>query len=70
MDKLSIFSKGETTVSLESKENNTIDTVVEGLGDIERGLELIRRGKEAWDWGQPVEGNDEVDLEDIIEEAS
>jgi len=38
MDSLSIFSKESGKVNLASDENNTLDTVVEALGDIKREL--------------------------------
>ena len=66
MDKLSIFSKGD--ININSEENNTIDTVVQGLGDIKRELMLTRKGNEAFVYGEPVEDSDEVDLEDIAPE--
>ena len=67
MDKLTRFS-GELEVSLKSEQNNTIDTVVEGLGDIRRELLIDRRVREVFEYGEPIEGNDEVDLEGIEED--
>ena len=65
MDKLSIFPSGTSDVRLETKESNTIDTVVEGLGDITRELKLTRKGNEAFIYGEDVEDSEEIDLEDI-----
>ncbi len=65
MDRLSIFPNSETKVTLKTEENNTIDTVVEGLGDIERELKLTRKGNEAFVYGEEVEDSDEVDLEEL-----
>ena len=65
MDKLSVFTKSETEVSLKSEANNTIDTVVNNLTDIDRELKLTRKGNEAFVYGEEIEDSDEVDLEDI-----
>lgn len=68
MDKLTIFPSATKEVTLKTEENNTIDTVVDGLGGITEELKKTRKGNEAFVYGQPVEGNDEVDLEGINEE--
>ncbi len=65
MDKLSIFPSATNEVTLKTEEHNTIDTVVEGLSGIKRELKISRKANEAFVYGQPVVGNDEVDLEDI-----
>lgn len=65
MDKLTIFGSSTTEVSLKTTENNTIDTVVESLGDLKRELQLTRKGNEAFVYGEEVEDSDEVDLEEI-----
>ena len=65
MDKLTIFGADSTEVTLKSEENNTVDTVVEGLGDIKRELQLTRKGNEVFVYGEDVEDSEEVDLEDL-----
>ena len=64
MDKLTIFGSGATEVTLKSADNNTLDTVVEGLSGIKRELKLTRKGNEAFLYDEEVENSDEVDLED------
>ena len=68
MDKLSIFGSKSTEVSLASKSNNTVDTIVENLGDIRREQVLLRKGFEAMTWGEEVLDSEDVELEDIPEE--
>ena len=65
MDSLSIFSKEAGKVTLASDENNTIDTVVEALGDIKRELKLKRKGDEAFIYGEDLEDTEEVDLQEV-----
>ena len=65
MDKLSIFAKESGEVKLTSDENNTLDTVVESLGDIKRELKLKRKGDEAFIYGEDLEDTEEVDLEEV-----
>lgn len=60
----SIFSKPVLKVKLETKENNTIDTVVENLEGISEELELTRKGHEAATWGEEVADMEDVDTED------
>lgn len=65
MDGLSRFQQGSIEVKLASEENNTIDTLADRLANIERELLLKRKADEAFVYGQEVEGNDEVDLDDV-----
>jgi len=65
MDKLSIFTKDKTEVTLETNENNNLDTVVNELSDIRRELKLARKGQEAFIYGEEIEESDEVELDDI-----
>jgi len=65
MDSLSIFSKESGKVNLASDENNTLDTVVEALGDIKRELKLKRKGDEAFIYGEDLEDTEEVDLQEV-----
>ena len=64
MDKLSIFG-GTSEVSIKSKAGHTIDTVVDGLGDIERELLLTRKGNEVAVYGEEVEEMEDVELEEV-----
>ena len=56
----SIFCKGITKIKLTSDGYNTLDTVVEFLGDIKRELKLKR--KEAFIYGEDL---DDIDLEEV-----
>lgn len=67
MDKLSIFSKEPTEVKLTSEGGNSLDSVVEELKDIGRELLIQRKAKEAFDYGEEVEDNEDVDLDDVPE---
>ncbi len=61
----SIFAKKIVEVKMASKENNTIDTVVDKLDDVQNELELTRKGHEAATWGEEVADMEDVELEDI-----
>lgn len=64
MDKLSIFEKSNQT-SIVTEEGNSLDNVVQELKDIGRELLVQRKADEAFVYGQEVEDNDEVDLDDV-----
>ena len=70
MDGLTRFQQDGIEVKLASVEGNTIDTLVNRLSDIERELLIQRRANEAFVYGQEVEDNDEVDLDDIAPKES
>ncbi len=65
----SIFDKKTTNVNITSNENNTLDTVVGSLSDIERELKLTRKGNEAFIYGEDLEDTEEIDMEEIPLEA-
>lgn len=64
MDKLSIFEKDSRT-SIVTEEGNSLDNVVQELKGIGRELLVQRKANEAFVYGQQVEDNDEVDLDDV-----
>lgn len=63
MARLSRFDSG--VVSLISEEGNTLDSVIASLEATLRELRLTRLGHEEMTWGQTVEDNPDIDLDDI-----
>lgn len=67
MDKLTIFGGNDIsgTVSITSEGGNTLDSVIIALENTLRELRLTRLGHEEMLWGESVEDNPNIDLEDI-----
>jgi len=65
MDGLTRFPQTSLEVNLSSEEGNSMDTVVARLADIERELLIQRKANEAFVYGEEVEDNENVDLDDI-----
>lgn len=66
----SIFAKDSKKVQLISEENNNLDTLVDEIKDIGRELLIQRKANEAFVYGEEVEDNEDVDLDDVSPKES
>lgn len=60
MDRLSIFTKGESEVSI-SQESTAV--ITDAVGEVANEVTLLRKGHEAGTWGEEVREMEDVDLE-------
>lgn len=66
MDRLSIFSKGETEVTIAEESSKVITQAVDGVAD---EVALLRKGHEAMEWEEEVREMEDVDLNDLKVES-